>query len=123
MDTRLCLKWLVYTLLGLIADAIAFVLVAFKPDKTPDISIRASAIDDLTDEQIREMTKAASRVGISNVVLLDINIVIKLSEDNDPGNVREVLVQELLFAKTTIPIARIRRVLPYKGRVERRICP
>ncbi|KAG6838509.1 hypothetical protein C0991_011078, partial [Blastosporella zonata] len=63
------------------------------------------------------MTKAASRVGISNVMLLDINIVVKLSEDDDLGNVREVLVQELLFAKTTIPIARIRRVLPYKDRL------
>ncbi|KAG6826476.1 hypothetical protein H0H93_016483 [Arthromyces matolae] len=38
----------------------------------------------------------------------------KHSIDIDPANIREELVHNLLFEQTTIPVPRIRRVLPYK---------
>ncbi|KAG6835097.1 hypothetical protein H0H93_004854 [Arthromyces matolae] len=112
MDARLCLSWLVYTLLGLVADAIEFIIVACRPHTVPRITLQNSPIDDFTNEQVLERIRAARRPGVSETVLLtDLNITARLSVDGDRTNLREVLVHELLLAKTTIPVPRVRRVV------------
>ncbi|KAG6831991.1 hypothetical protein H0H93_013612, partial [Arthromyces matolae] len=73
-----------------------------------------SDIDNLSDNEILEMFKNSSHTfGSSGASKLAVNIVIKYSIDTDPANIREELVHNLLFEQTSIPVPRMRRVIPY----------
>ncbi|KAG6807520.1 hypothetical protein H0H93_016108, partial [Arthromyces matolae] len=111
-------KWLIYTALGVIADALDNVLNILQPPTIPKISLQRSEIDILSDNEIIEMfTNHSQAFSGTGVKKLAIGLVMKYSFDTDPANIREELVHNLLFEQTSIPVPRIRRVIPYKEQV------
>ncbi|KAG6836437.1 hypothetical protein H0H93_008031 [Arthromyces matolae] len=118
MQTARLLEWWIYTVLGLIADALDIILNILQPPTIPKISLQGSEIDDLSDNEILEMFENSSHsLHGTGTWKLPINIVVKVSFDIDPANIREELVHNLLFERTSIPVPRMRRVIPYDGDV------
>ncbi|KAG6819247.1 hypothetical protein H0H93_013794 [Arthromyces matolae] len=111
---RRLLKWLIYTVLGLIADTLDIMLNILQPPTIPKISLQGSEIDSLSDTEILEMFQNSSKPFDDSgaLKLLPVNIVVKVSFDPDPSNIREELVHNLLFEQTSIPVPRMRRVIP-----------
>ncbi|TFK94582.1 hypothetical protein K466DRAFT_593419 [Polyporus arcularius HHB13444] len=113
-------KWLLYTLLGIIADALDTVLTAIAPPKRPQesvLSTQPSDIDHLSDAELLELCKNGIKVHPeAGVVRLTSGTVAKPSQDmdEDTPDPSEANALDLVFSKTTIPVLRVRRVVKYK---------
>ncbi|KAI6098596.1 kinase-like domain-containing protein, partial [Pisolithus croceorrhizus] len=106
-------KWLFYTFVGLLADALDTVLTFVAPEKTPD-RIRSSDIDELSDDAILALTETAPSLHPDyNVYKLTPTTVGKFSQgtQEDAIDAPEANVLQLVFTKTTIPVPRVRRVV------------
>jgi aminoglycoside phosphotransferase len=128
-------KWLFYAFLGMIADALDIILPS---DKRPQNSIAVSKfyslalvasasahvaacmclqpsdVNQLSDEEILELRKNASKLHPdAGVVKLTPSTVAKASQDldEDAADASEANALDLLFAETTIPVPRVRRVV------------
>ncbi|KAJ3575355.1 hypothetical protein NP233_g1162 [Leucocoprinus birnbaumii] len=130
-------KWLSYAFLGTMVDALDVVLTSVMPDRRPQRSIAVSKhhslphyisstyplvrmclqpsdIDKLSDEEILELAEKAPKVHPDAAVLrLTSNTVAKPSQDldDDVEDASEANTLNLLFAETTIPVPRVRRVI------------
>lgn len=126
-----------YTFLGMIADALDIILTSVIPDKRPQRSImvskfypfdllhlpvftRAQPLDEehLTNEDVLELRRKGPKLHPeADVVKLTPNTVVKISQDfdEDVADASEANTLDLLFAKTTIPVPRVRRVVKYEG--------
>ncbi|KAG6861015.1 hypothetical protein C0995_004868 [Termitomyces sp. Mi166 len=119
------MKWLFYTSLGLVADALDLVLTSATPNQRPQRSIAReyilrylpgpSDVDQLNDKEILELIKNAPRlIPKYNVFKLTPNVVAKrrgLVAGLEDIDATEANVLNLLFAETTIPVPRVRRVV------------
>ncbi|KAG6860148.1 hypothetical protein C0995_015226 [Termitomyces sp. Mi166 len=129
------MKWLFYTFLGLIADALDLVLTSATPSQRPQRSIAVSTscaiyrcslwvahiglqpsdVDQLNDREILELIKNAPKlVPNYDVVKLTPNTMTKgwcLDVGFDDIDATEANVLNLLFAETTIPVPRVRHVV------------
>ncbi|KAG5717993.1 hypothetical protein E4T56_gene1713 [Termitomyces sp. T112] len=122
MDT----KWLFYVSLGAIADALDLILTYVKPDRRPQRNI-PSDIDHLSDETLLDLLGAAPQLIPSedtSHLCGDIrrptpHTVVKRCQDLDldgcNADATEANVLNLLFAETTIPVPRVRRVIALGG--------
>ncbi|TFK94596.1 hypothetical protein K466DRAFT_476140 [Polyporus arcularius HHB13444] len=107
-------KWLLYTLLGIIADALDTVLTAIAPPKRPQESVVPSDIDHLSNAELLELSENAPRVHPeAGVVRLTSGTVAKPSQDldEDAPDPSEANTLDLVFSETTIPVPRVRRVV------------
>ncbi|KAH0582036.1 hypothetical protein H2248_011694 [Termitomyces sp. 'cryptogamus'] len=117
MDT----KWLFYVSLGAIADALDLVLTYVMPEKRPQTSMDSqSDLDHLSDDALLDVLCDAPRLFPSGYRCPDIrkttpNTVVKrcidVEIDGPNADAIEANVLNLLFAETTIPVPRVRRVL------------
>ncbi|KAG5353321.1 hypothetical protein C0989_008306 [Termitomyces sp. Mn162] len=121
MDT----KWLFYTSLGAIADTLDLILTYVMPGRRPQPNI-ASDIDHLTDDALVDLLCAAPELfpSVASSSCAEIrkttpNTVVKRCLDVDTKGLNadaiEANVLNLLFAETTIPVPRVRRVLVAGG--------
>ncbi|KAG6840869.1 hypothetical protein C0991_003589 [Blastosporella zonata] len=110
-------KWLLYTILGFLADALDTVWTSIQPVKMPQRIMRGSEIDGLTDAEIIQLFELAPLLNKeSNARKLDMDIVVKpfepfTKEGLDASDMAEVHVANLVLSKTSIPIPRVRRVI------------
>ncbi|EDR10784.1 uncharacterized protein LACBIDRAFT_293285 [Laccaria bicolor S238N-H82] len=107
-------NWLFYTFLGAIADALDVILTFVIPDKRPQSCLQPSDVDQLSNETILALRTNGSKLDPdSGVVKLTPGTVAKASQDldEDAADASEANVLDLLFAETTIPVPRIRRVV------------
>ncbi|KAJ3563800.1 hypothetical protein NP233_g8703 [Leucocoprinus birnbaumii] len=115
MDTpRGMQKWLFYAFLGMVADALDVILTSVMPDRRPQRSIATSDVDNLSDEEILELKNNAPRLCPEAAVFrLTSGTVAKVSQEMDecPEDAPEANALNLLFAETTIPVPRVRRVV------------
>ncbi|KAJ3563801.1 hypothetical protein NP233_g8702 [Leucocoprinus birnbaumii] len=115
MDTpRGTSEWLLYTVLGAIADVLSAILTSVMPDKRPQRSIAASDVDKLTDEEILVLSENAPDLHPDAAVFrLTPGTVAKASQDmgGDIQDASEANTLNLLFTETTIPVPRVRRVV------------
>ncbi|KAI0640515.1 kinase-like domain-containing protein [Trametes meyenii] len=107
-------EWVFYAVLGMIADTVDTILTIIRPLKRPQISLTPSDIDHLSDEELLELGKTAPRLHPdANVKKLSSGTVAKPSQDRDEEatNPSEANALNLVFASTTVPVPRIRRVV------------
>ncbi|KIJ14976.1 hypothetical protein PAXINDRAFT_12245 [Paxillus involutus ATCC 200175] len=100
-----------------VADALDTSLSLVITNKRPQISILPSDVDQLSNEEILELrTKAPKLSRESAIFQLTPNTVAKVSQDidEDADDASEANALDLLFAKTTIPVPRVRRVVKQK---------
>ncbi|KAG6872235.1 hypothetical protein C0995_011739 [Termitomyces sp. Mi166 len=110
------LKWFLYTLLGLIADTLDLIIISMRPDKRPKLSMMASDVDHLSDEEIVERAKDAPWLGKEcRVKRLTAKTVLKPGYDPDFDRVdsAEANALNLVFAESTIPVPRVHRVIKF----------
>jgi len=123
----------------MIADALDVILTSVIPDKTPERSIvvsesysptlfhppvltclQPSDVDQLSDEKIFELSENAPKLDPDpnyDVFKLTPGTVAKTSQDSDKdaADASEANALDLLFAQTTIPVPRVRRVVRGQG--------
>ncbi|KAI0328429.1 hypothetical protein GY45DRAFT_1372358 [Cubamyces sp. BRFM 1775] len=90
------------------------VLTVVAPPKRPRRSMLPSDIDDLSEQQLLELAEAAPRVHPdASPVRLTPGTVAKPSQDmdDDAPDAPEANALNLVFAETTIPVPRVRRVV------------
>jgi Phosphotransferase enzyme family len=125
-------KWLFYTFLGLIADALDIILTLVKkPQRSIIVSnfwhvasasahlavcmcLQISDVNQLSNEEILKLIKNAPILHPdSDVVKLTPGTVAKASQDldEDIADASEANTLDLLFAETTIPVPHVRRVV------------
>ncbi|KAJ3575736.1 hypothetical protein NP233_g909 [Leucocoprinus birnbaumii] len=107
-------KWLLYTFLGAVADVLDIILTFVVPDRRPQRSIAPSDMDKLSDEEILELKKDAPKLCPEAAVFrLTSGTVAKASQDMDEGteDSSQANALNLIFAETTIPVPRVRRVV------------
>ncbi|KAI0366760.1 hypothetical protein BV20DRAFT_971496 [Pilatotrama ljubarskyi] len=109
-------RWLLYTLLGMIADALDIILTgtAIVPPRRPKRSLLPSDVDGLSDEELVKLRETAPVMdSIANIIRLTPGTVVKPSSEmeEDPPDTTEANALNLVFAKTTIPVPRARRVI------------
>ncbi|KAF8165475.1 kinase-like domain-containing protein [Crassisporium funariophilum] len=107
-------KWLFYAFLGMIADTLDIILTSVIPDKRPQRSIVPSDVDQLSNEEILKLGKNSSKLRPdAGVVKLTPGTVAKGSQAmvKDAADASEANALDLLFAETTIPVPRVRRVV------------
>ncbi|KAI6097842.1 kinase-like domain-containing protein [Pisolithus sp. B1] len=106
-------KWLFYTVVGVLADALDVILTFVVPEKKPESS-HSSDVDELSDDAILALSKTAPRVHLDyDVCKLTPTTVVKSSQDmeEDAIDATEANALQLVFEKTTIPVPRVRRVV------------
>ncbi|KAI6105003.1 kinase-like domain-containing protein [Pisolithus thermaeus] len=106
-------KWLFYTFVGVLADALDIILTFVVPEKAPE-RIRTSDVDELSDEEILELTETAPILHPDyNVYKLTPTTVVKSSHEieDDAIDSPEANAMRLVFEKTTIPVPRVHRVV------------
>ncbi|KAI6132237.1 kinase-like domain-containing protein [Pisolithus croceorrhizus] len=109
-------KWLLYTFVGMLADALDTILTCVVPSKTPE-RIRTSDVDELSDEAILALRQTAPRLHPDYCVYkLTPTTVGKFSQDmeDDAIDCLEANAMQLVSEKTSIPVPRVHRVV--KGR-------
>ncbi|KAI6046770.1 kinase-like domain-containing protein [Pisolithus marmoratus] len=107
-------KWLFYTFLGVMADALDIILTFVVPEKTSEASILSSDVGELSDDAVLALCKTAPKLHPGSAVLeLTPTIVAKFSQDTDEDAIDapEANALQLVFAKTTIPVPRVHRVV------------
>ncbi|KAJ3824429.1 kinase-like domain-containing protein [Lentinula raphanica] len=110
-------KWLLYTLLCVAADVIDTFLSNAVSNRVPYESLQPSDVDDLSDEEIQELAKKAPRLHSKHAVFkLTPGTIAKVAQDmdEDMSDASEANALNLIFAKTTIPVPRVRRVVEFK---------
>ncbi|KAI6097868.1 kinase-like domain-containing protein, partial [Pisolithus sp. B1] len=106
-------KWLFYTFIGVLADALDTVLTFVVPEKTSE-RIPSSDLDELSDEEILSLRRMAPRLHPDySVYKLTPTTVGKSSQnmEDDAIDAPEANAIQLVCAKTTIPVPRVRRVV------------
>ena len=81
------------------------------------ICLQPSDVDQLSNEEILKLRKNATKLDPnSNVIKLTPGTVAKSSQDvdEDVADASEANTLDLLFAETTIPVPRVRRVIKCK---------
>ncbi|TFY52731.1 hypothetical protein EVG20_g10426 [Dentipellis fragilis] len=107
-------KWLFYTVLGMLADILDVILTFLIPPRRPQRSLLPSDVDHLSNEEILELKKRGTQIHPDDGVLkLTPGVIGKSSQDIDENTpeASEANALDLLFAKTTIPVPRVRRVV------------
>ncbi|OSD01623.1 hypothetical protein PYCCODRAFT_1452686 [Trametes coccinea BRFM310] len=113
--SRYSSKWLLYILLGIIADTLDAVFTAIAPPKRPQRSLlvnsaNPSDIDNLSDAELLKVTQSTSkRKRRQN----DVRHRRKAVAGHGRGRAgpSEATALELVFSKTTTPVPRVRRVV------------
>ncbi|KAG6873707.1 hypothetical protein C0995_012170 [Termitomyces sp. Mi166 len=122
------MKWLFYTFIGVIADTLDGILTYLMPDRRPQRSVAAkcmrlqpSDVDHLSDEEIANLWRNAPKLNPPNkdgpafsdsLKKLTPNTVAKPAQDfDDDVDSAEANVLDFVFAETTIPVPRVRRVV------------
>ncbi|KAI6137116.1 hypothetical protein F5141DRAFT_1230880 [Pisolithus sp. B1] len=97
------------------ADALDTLLTFVVPEKASEPNILSSDVDRLSSDAILALMKTVPRLHPDSVVfkLTSTDTMIKFSQDADKSAIdaTEANALDLLFAKTTIPAPRVRRVL------------
>ncbi|KAJ3824430.1 hypothetical protein F5878DRAFT_447195 [Lentinula raphanica] len=113
------IRWLLYTLLCVVADTLDTFLSSVISSRTPRASDRAniiqpSDVDNLSDEEILELELEALKLHPDYSLLqLTPGTVAKYSEDRDEdiSDASEANTLNLVFAETNIPVPRVRRAV------------
>ncbi|KAI6105315.1 hypothetical protein EV401DRAFT_2078426 [Pisolithus croceorrhizus] len=106
-------KWLLYTVVGVLVDALVVILTFVVPEKKLESS-HSSDVDELSDDAILALSKMAPRVHPDyGVRKLTPTTVVKSSQDmeEDAIDATKANALQLVFEKTTIPVPRVRRVV------------
>ncbi|KAI8986817.1 hypothetical protein BD414DRAFT_440339 [Trametes punicea] len=101
---------LLYAILGVITDALDTILTFVSPPKRQ----QRSDVDQLSDEEIVELEKGATRLHPDCAVAkLTPKTIGKLSQDlvDDAADASEANALDVVFAQTAIPVPRVRRVV------------
>ncbi|KAI5994785.1 kinase-like domain-containing protein [Pisolithus albus] len=109
-------KWLFYTFVGMLADALDTILTFVAPETMSD-RIHSSDVDELSDDAIRALVRRAPRVHPDyNVFKLTPTTAMKITHftQEDAIDCPEANAIRLVSSKTTIPVPRVHRVM--KGR-------
>ncbi|KAI8968763.1 kinase-like domain-containing protein [Trametes punicea] len=107
-------KQIFYTIAGTVADMLDTVLTSVLPPAKPQRSLLPSDVDQLSDEEIIGLEKSASSLQPGcGVIKLTSTTVGKYSQDieEDAADASEANALNLIFAETTIPVPRVRRVV------------
>ncbi|TFK90721.1 hypothetical protein K466DRAFT_516694 [Polyporus arcularius HHB13444] len=107
-------EWLLYTILGIIADTLDTALTAISSPNRPQRSVLPSDIDNLGNEELLELRKSAPRLHPqAGAVRLTSGTVAKPSQDmdEDAPDPSEANALDRVFSGTTIPVPRVRRVV------------
>ncbi|KAF5316615.1 hypothetical protein D9619_006406 [Psilocybe cf. subviscida] len=96
-----------------LTDILDALFTIFYPAKKPQVSLKPSDVDSLSDEEIEELMTTASRFidGVPGTVAKLIHNWL----GKDTVDCSEANVSQIVFKKTTIPIPRVRRVIKSKG--------
>ncbi|KAI6097867.1 hypothetical protein F5141DRAFT_1254750 [Pisolithus sp. B1] len=109
-------KWLLYTVVGVLVDALVVILTFVVPEKNTHEVVyhQSSDVDELSDDAILALSKMAPRVHPDyGVRKLTPTTVVKSSQDmeEDAIDATKANALQLVFEKTTIPVPRVRRVV------------
>ncbi|KAJ3777780.1 hypothetical protein FB446DRAFT_92773 [Lentinula raphanica] len=109
------IRWLLYTLLCVVADTLDTFLSSVISSRPPCASLQPSDVDlNLSDEETLELElKAPKLYPDYSLLQLTPGTVAKYSEDRDEdiSDASEANALNLVFAETNIPVPRVRRVV------------
>ncbi|KAG5337961.1 hypothetical protein C0989_008564 [Termitomyces sp. Mn162] len=118
---NIAIKWLLYTILGLIADTLDIITTFFCPRQRAPLITQPPDIGHLSDQSILERSHQAPFVpGPERTVKrLTHNTVVKYQRPAYPysDDSCEENAQNLLLAKSTIPIPRVHRLIKHETSV------
>ncbi|KAI6106138.1 kinase-like domain-containing protein [Pisolithus croceorrhizus] len=105
-------KWLFYTFVGALADALDTILTFVVPEKTSE-RIHSSDVDELSDDAILALRRTAPRLHPDYCVFKVSPTTVAKSTDmeEDAIDCTEANAMQLVFEKTTIPVPRVHRVV------------
>ncbi|KAF5325463.1 hypothetical protein D9619_009742 [Psilocybe cf. subviscida] len=109
------LKRLLYSLLCLTADTLDAIFSLFCSAKKPDVGLKPSSLDSLSDDQIKDlMANAPNLSEFEPIYQLSSDTIARLAYNwtgEDIANCSEANTHRIVSEKTSIPVPHVRRII------------